>query len=196
MEIIELTAQNIIEGFNDVIINRKQCFVYGIPDNNYVFKGTTQMCDCEYCEENNIKILPIPNEGGVIVLSKGDVEIGIFKNNGWNVCENYMKALCERLKEKVPNIEVVGNDLIIEGKYKCAGSSSRNLGNTKNPYIYTAVHISLNVNLELINHICKKEMIKIPKGLSEYGITTEEIEELIINIANRLELDERTKEVE
>ena len=187
MEIIELTAQNIIEGFNNVISNRKQCFVYGIPDNNYVFQGTTQMCDCEYCEENNIKILPIPNEGGVIVLSKGDVEIGIFKDSGWNICTDFMKALCERLKGKVPNIEVVGNDLIIDGKYKCVGSSSRNLGDAKNPYIYTAVHISLNINLELIKHICQKEMKKIPKGLSDYGFTTEEIVDLVKDIYNKLE---------
>lgn len=187
MEIIQLTAQNIVEGFHNVISNRKQCFVYGIPDNNYVFQGTTAMCDCEYCEENNIKILPIPNEGGVIVLSKGDVEIGIFKDNGWNVCSNYMKELCERLKEKVPNIEIEGNDLIIDGKYKCAGSSSRNLGDAKNPYIYTAVHISLSVNLELINHICKKEMIKIPTGLGQYGITTEDLVDIIIDIYKKLE---------
>lgn len=186
MEIIELTAQNIIEGFDDVISNRKQCFVYGIPDDNYVFQGTTTACDCDYCEKNNIKLLPIPNEGGVIVLSKGDVEIGVFKDNGWDVCNNYMKALCNRLREKVPNIEVLDNDLVIDGKYKCAGSSSRNLGDARNPYIYTAVHISLNVNLDLINHICKKEMVKIPKGLGDYGYTTEEIKNIIIDLANEI----------
>lgn len=184
MKIIELTAQNIMEGFSDVISNRKQCFVYGIPDNNYVFTGTTNTCDCEYCEENNIKLLPIPNEGGVIVLSKGDVEIGIFKDNGWDICNNFMNALCEKLKERVPNIEVVGNDLVIDGKYKCVGSSSRNLGDAKNSYVYTAAHISLSVNMELINHICKKEMVKIPKGLGDYGYTTDEINKIIIDLAN------------
>ena len=186
MEIIELTAQNIMEGFNDVISNRKQCFVYGIPDNNYVFTGTTQTCDCEYCEKNDIKLLPIPNKGGVIVLNKGDVEIGIFKDNGWDICENFMKALCERLKEKIPNIEVVGNDLVIDGKYKCVGSSSRNLGDAKNPYIYTALHISLTVDLDLIQHICQKEMVKIPKGISEYGYTTQEVVDIIIELQENI----------
>lgn len=177
MEIIELNAQNIIEGFNDVISNKKQCFVYGIPDNNYVFQGTTHLCDCDYCDKNGVKILPIPNEGGVIVISKGDVELGIFKDNGWDICEKYMRKLCEHLKERIPSINYEGNDLIIDGKYKCVGSSSRNL-DYNNPYIYTAVHISLNVNLDLINHICQKEMKKIPKGLSDYGFTTDEILEI------------------
>lgn len=186
MKIIELTAQNILDRFNDVISNRKQCFVYGIPDNNYVFPGTNNIIDEKFCTSRDVKLLPIPNQGGVIVLSKGDVEIGIFKDNGWDVCENYMKALCDKLKEKVTNIEVDGNDLIIDRKYKCVGSSSRNLGDAKNPYIYTAIHISLSVDLELIQHICKKEMVKIPKGLGDYGITTEEIVDLVTKLAKEI----------
>jgi hypothetical protein len=186
MKIIELTAQNILDGFKDVISNRKQCFVYGIPDNNYVFPGTNNIIDEDFCKSKGVKLLPIPNQGGVIVLSKGDVEIGIFQDNGWDVWKNYLNLLCEKLKEKVPNIEVVGNDLVIDGKYKCVGSSSRNLGDAKNPYIYTAVHISINMDLELIKNICKKEMVKIPKGLSEYGITTDEIVKLIIDLANKI----------
>lgn len=188
MKIIELTAQNILDGFKDVISNRKQCFVYGIPDNNYVFPGTNNIIDEEFCTSRDVKLLPIPNQGGVIVLSKGDVEIGIFKDNGWDICLNYMTELCKRLKQKIPNIEVDGNDLVIDGKYKCVGSSSRNLGDAKNPYIYTAIHISLSVDMELIQHICKKEMVKIPKGLSEYGITTDEVVDMIIDIYNKLEV--------
>lgn len=182
MEIVQLTAQNIMQGFAEIISNKKECFVYGIPDNNYVFTGTTNMCNCEYCEEHGIRLLPIPNEGGVIVLSKGDVEIGIFKYNGWDVCKRFMELLCEKLKERIPTIKVHGNDLIIDDIYKCVGSSSRNLGDAKNPYLYTAAHISLNVDLELIRHICKKPMNKIPKGLSEYGYTTEELERIILEI--------------
>lgn len=186
MEIIELTAHNIMEGFSNIISNKKECFVYGIPDNNYVFTGTSNLCDLEYCKENNIKLLPIPNEGGVIVLSKGDVEIGIFKNNGWLICKNFMNDLYKKLKDIVPNISIEGNDLIIDEKYKCVGSSSRNLGDAKNPYIYTAIHISLNINLDLIKNICKKPMNKIPKGLGDYGITTEEMVELVKEIANEI----------
>lgn len=185
MEIVQLTAQNIMEGFAEIISNKKECFVYGIPDNNYVFTGTTNMCNCEYCEEQGIRLLPIPNEGGVIVLSEGDVEIGIFKYNGWNICEKYMRKLCEHLKERIPSIDYEGNDLIIDGKYKCAGSSSRNL-DYNSPYIYTAVHISLSVDLNLIDHICQKEMKKIPKGLSDYGFTTEEIVEISKETLNEI----------
>lgn len=187
MEIIEMNAHNVIDGFNEVIKNRKQCFVYGVPDGNYVFTGTTNSCNCEYCEKNNVKILPIPNEGGVIVVNKGDVEIAIFKDNGYDICRKYMKILFNELKTKIPNISLEGNDMMIDGKYKCIGSSSRNLSHPLTPYVYTAIHISLDVDLELIKHICQKEMKKIPKGLSEYGFTTEEVINISIDALNKLE---------
>ena len=40
--------------------------------------------------------------------------------------------------------------------------------------------ISMNVNLDHIKAICKKPMEKVPKGLSEYGITTEEVEKMFV----------------
>lgn len=45
---------------------------------------------------------------------------------------------------------------------------------------YTAGFISMNVNLDHIKAICKKPMEKVPKGLSEYGITTEEVEKMFV----------------
>ena len=33
----------------------------------------------------------------------------------------------------------------------------------------------VNVDLEAIKNACKKPMVKVPKALSEYGITTEEM---------------------
>lgn len=46
---------------------------------------------------------------------------------------------------------------------------------------YTAGFIGINTNLEHIKAICRKPMQKVPKGLSEYGITTEEVEEMFLN---------------
>ena len=42
-------------------------------------------------------------------------------------------------------------------------------------YHYIAYQISINQNLEIIRHACLKPMVKVPKALSEYGITTEEM---------------------
>lgn len=177
METIELNSRNIIDGFNTIINEKKECAVYGIPDKHFVFKGTSDLINLEYCEENQIELLQIPNEGGVIVLSEGDFEIGIFKYNGWDIHTDLIEFFQRELSKTIQNIIVLDNDLIVDNEYKVAGLSSRHLGNN---YVYTAMHISVNVDLDLINNICTKEMKKIPKGLSNYGITTDYIKQLYL----------------
>lgn len=41
-----------------------------------------------------------------------------------------------------------------------------------------------DTNLDHIKQICKKPMKKVPKGLSEYGITTAEIEQMFLDFCN------------
>ena len=45
---------------------------------------------------------------------------------------------------------------------------------------FTCCFLCLNVNLDHIKAICKKPMKKVPKGLSEYGITTAEVEKMFL----------------
>lgn len=54
-----------------------------------------------------------------------------------------------------------------------SGAEIRVGDNLKN--VYNTYQISINQDIEAIKHICKKEMIKIPKALSDFGITAEEI---------------------
>ena len=42
-------------------------------------------------------------------------------------------------------------------------------------WTYELVQISINQDLEVIKNVCLKPMVKVPKGLGEYGVTTEEI---------------------
>ena len=44
-----------------------------------------------------------------------------------------------------------------------------------NGVVYTAIHISIGMDLDLIKAICTKPMVKTPKGLQDYGITQDEI---------------------
>lgn len=37
--------------------------------------------------------------------------------------------------------------------------------------------------------ICRKPMVKVPKGLSEYGITTEEVEEMFLEFCRKDEVN-------
>ena len=63
-----------------------------------------------------------------------------------------------------------GNDVLVDG-YKVGSYMSQNI----NGVVYTATHISIGMDLDLIKAICVKPMVKTPKGLKDYGFTQEEI---------------------
>jgi hypothetical protein len=50
---------------------------------------------------------------------------------------------------------------------------------------FTGVAIGINTNLDHIKAICKKPMVKVPKGLSDYGITTEEVEQMFLDFCKQ-----------
>lgn len=176
MEKIIMNEQNCIELISNAIKNQEECFIYGTTAKTVVLCGDSGLYNIDYINKNNLFAPNIPNVGGVMVLSAGDIELAYFSKN-LNCKFNYEIAniIIEYLNKKNINCKLYGNDLIIDEKYKCGSFSSIIINNI----LYSAFHISVNVDLELIKKICKKPMAKIPKGLSEFGITTEEIKELI-----------------
>lgn len=175
MEIKEITNANYFETITDIIQNRKETFVYGVADDYVVLKGNNVIND-EYCKEHNLSVYNSKNMGGAIIIGAGDVEFDIFRYDGWEDGEYYSSKILLFLKTKINNISIENNDFLIDGKYKVGSFSSVNLGDG---FIYTGFHFSLNVNLEYIKNICTKPMNKIPKGLNEYGITTEKIKSFV-----------------
>lgn len=109
--------------------------------------------------------------GGVIVNFEGDISVGNYTVENFDFGKNFIQKLAEYLKSRGLNCEILNNDIIVDGQYKVASYMSQRVGEV----IYTAIHISINVDLELIKNICTKEMFKIPHGLSDYGITQDEI---------------------
>ena len=181
MKILELNSENVISEINNIISRQEECMVWGIPDNHYAFTGyQNNIINYNNIDKYNVRILNFPNEGGAIITSKGDLDLGHFSkdiNNTFNI--DVANKLETYLKNKNINAQFIGNDLIVDNKYKCGSFSSRRFKDL----LYSAFHISINVNLQIIRDICIKPMSdnKIPKGLSDYGITTEEIKNLIIN---------------
>lgn len=176
MNMRELKIENLQEELNTIINDKKECFVYCVPNGNYVFRDRKSELNETYCKEHGITIIDAHSMGGAIVMSKGDIEVGIFRHNGWGDLNKFGEALASYLATKIDNVKFVDNDIIVDDIYKCAGAYSVNLtGRMEDNFILSACHISINMNLELIKNVCTKPMTKTPKGLSDYGITTEEI---------------------
>lgn len=128
------------------------------------------------CNDLGYEIVESYNNAGTIVSNAGDVLIGHFyaPDNGWY--DRFIAYFIEWLKAKGLNAEYLDNDILVDG-YKVCGLAITRYGRID----YTGGIISVNVKLDDIKAICRKPMNKVPKGLSEYGITTEEVEEMFLD---------------
>lgn len=141
--------------------------------------------DEETCEELGYEIVESYNNAGTIVSNAGDILIGHFAqpDNGWY--DRFIEYFITWLRAKGLNAEYVSNDILVDG-YKVCGMCITRYGRID----YTGGIISMNVNLDHIKAICRKPMKKVPKGLSEYGITTEEVEEMFLEFCRKDELND------
>lgn len=136
--------------------------------------------DEETCKELGYDIVESYNNAGTIVSNEGDILIGHFytPENGWY--DRFIVYFLDWLKGKGLNAEYVSNDIVVDG-YKVCGMCITRYGRID----YTGGIISMNVNLDHIKAICKKPMQKVPKGLSDYGITTEEVEQMFLEFCKK-----------
>ena len=145
----------------------------------YALRGTVNDCNEEYCLKNNIKIIDIKHTGGTIVLSQTAVGYAIIHSSRsfkpeQVVCTTFVTFL----RGKGLNAEYKDNDILIDG-YKVGSAGSTYL---PNGMVYTPIQFSLDNDAELISKICLKPMDKVPKGLSDFGITREDVLNFLENV--------------
>lgn len=70
--------------------------------------------------------------------------------------------------------------------YKCFGFATNYLADYGK--LLTTCHFTLSVNIDLIKAICTKPMVKVPKGLADYGITQQEVIEFITKFVKKYSL--------
>lgn len=142
-----------------------------------VHLGIDEDINEEYCVQNNIPVFRVQRTGGAIVSNTGDFDFVVVNNNtNTNQIPPLFSKLVHLLVSKNISFKMENNDLLLDG-YKVASYAYRLI---PNGMTYTAMHISMSVKMELIQNICKKEMRKVPKGLSDFGVTDEDI----LNILN------------
>ena len=129
------------------------------------------MCDYEYIKSHNIEHTVFPTaKGSTIVCSSGDLGLAVFGDNEF--CSEVFGRICEEFSRKVNGGKLINNDFMYNGN-KHGASTSMSFGDIE----YIAIHISNQIDKELISKICKKEIHKIPEKLPN-PITEEDIESL------------------
>ena len=183
MEIIKLTNEQWIERVSYYIASGTHCIAYGIQDSPVVLTHRKTQVDESVCNELGYTVYEAFNNGGTILTEAGDVEIGHWdapRDGEWLLA--FVDYFVGWLKAKGLNAVYEDNDILIDD-YKVCGTCITRYGRID----YTGIHIGINTNLESIKAICKKPMKKIPKGLSEYGITTEEVEQMFLDFCEQYE---------
>ena len=136
------------------------------------------------CNELGYEIVESYNNGGAILANKGDVIFSHLDvpNNKW--LSKFATYFTEWLKAKGLNAEYLDNDILVDG-YKVCGLCITRYGRID----FSSAILGVNTNLEHIKAICRKPMRKVPKGLSEYGITTEEVEQMFLDFCAQDEMN-------
>lgn len=169
-----LLTKYLAEPYNCVLVVNEQTEVTCGGQNDVNF---------EYCEEHNIPVYNLQRDGGAIVYFAGNVSWAEVKSNSSRDFKltniDFLSSLTEYLKTKGINAIQDGNDILVDG-FKVASGCAINLP-PDFKRTFSCGQICINCDVEVIDHICTKPMKKVPKGLSEYGITTEEIEQFTLN---------------
>ena len=146
-----------------VILNQTEA-IYGADDS----------CNIQWCKDNNVPYIHQSKlqGGGCIIGVKGNIFIDAKRKNGGEcISDNFSKALYEYFKNKgLESVRCDNNDVLIDNFKVASGCET-----IYNDFKYMGYQISIYQDIETIKHACNKPMIKVPKALSEYGITTEEM---------------------
>lgn len=176
MKIKEYNSHVDFMAYGDEFINSNNAeTVLIVLDETEVIYGANGSCNEQWCKENNIPCFhkPLLQGGGCIVGVKGNVFLDVKRkqNGGECLSDVFSKALCEFLEGRgLSSVRTDNNDVLVDG-YKVASGCESMI----NVWQYMGYQIAVNQDMNVIEHACNKQMVKVPKGLSEYGITTREV---------------------
>lgn len=179
MDIIKTNFDDVSAMVSDILSNQKEAVLYTVSDQYCAVIGSNGGADMQAIKDVGIKCVQINHEGGTIVISPGDIDIGIFTRGyaGTEYKDKIIDELLKKLEEKSYWAACIDNDILVDGK-KVVGFGSRMFGDI----LYTAIHISVGIETELIKKICKKPMQKLPDGLINYRINTVDVLEILTDI--------------
>lgn len=156
----------------EAIRNAVRGSYYSITEKPIVFCNILKNINQEDCKALGYDICEGLYGGGVLVSNKGDLVFISFNDNDNGLIQGFCESLVEWLKSRGLNATLDNNDVLVDG-YKVCGTVVSRYG-----YIdFSGAFVAVDVNLDHIKQICKKQMVKVPKGLADFGVTSEELEE-------------------
>lgn len=156
-KIIKLSQED-IPNYLKTGINNLPCVLYGIHDKPFAWICEEEKCDLDYIIKNKINYIKLNAPGSTIVCSEGDINFGFFGTK--NFCEKMFEKISNYISKIITNGKFINNDFMYNGNKH----GSMTFINFQNCY-YIGVHISNNINKDLISKICRKKCFKDPEKL-------------------------------
>ena len=180
MKVLKIDQTNWLSAITKYVAEGSNNIGYVVVNSPVAIVHRKTQVDEELCNTLGYNIVESYNNAGTIISNEGDILIGHTNSpdNGWY--GRFIAYFIDWLKGKGLNAEFVSNDIVVDG-YKVCGMCITRYGRID----YTGGIISVNVNLDHIKQICRKPMKKVPKGLSEYGITTAEVEKMFLEFCGQ-----------
>lgn len=144
----------------------KNTFLCALPKQKVVFYPTGAEYNKEYCEQNNILCIPKPYLGGVICSLPVDLDVSIIALNAPSAFSQViLNKVVNWIKTKTSSEVIIsGNDILIEGN-KVLGMGNYSFNST----FVCGFHLSFDIDLDFIQQVCNKEIVKVPIGLNNFG---------------------------
>lgn len=140
--------------------------------------GDAKDCNLSYCASMNIPAYNRLKNGGSIVHFVGNVTMcyiyNMQKYRGKHFIYDLYNDFVAYLKSKGLNASVIGNDILIDN-FKVASGVENYYFINENVVCYMGFQISINQDADIISAVCKKPMVKIPRALSYYDISSEDV---------------------
>lgn len=178
MEIIKTTFDEVTDLVANILSEQKETCVYCVSDENCAIVGSNVGANMQAIQNHGVRLVQIKHEGGTIIASPGDVQIGIFTEGymGHAYRDTIVNSIIDKLKANGHDAILANNDILVNGK-KVVGFGSRMFGKI----LYTALQISIDIDIDLIRLICTKPMSKTPDGLKNYGVTTQDVLDILFD---------------
>lgn len=164
------TPQETYDYLNNCLENEIEDVFYLIWPESGILQGNHEKA----IPYKNKKIYDMNRHGGVLVTNVGDISYVYLSKTPDKFNVLFCNFIIQKLREKGIYAYYSQNDLLIDSKFKFMGEMRIEL---KEDYYFFAGHISFSVLSDDIAQICTKKQEKIPRGLKEWGIYTEEVEQ-------------------
>ena len=136
--------------------------------------GNAKYIDHPACILRGINVFRAWHMGGTIICFPGDLSVMELKMGPSDFGQTAIQRVRDYLVSIGCQADVDDNDLIVSGE-KCGSWACM----SESGYAQTVVHFSVNMDVELVGRVCTKPMVKTPGALSKYGVTADDLLEVI-----------------